>query len=56
MIRGNWIGDVGQVIISTPVVQSPNSPMHEAQYARITVCRHQTVPPVGYYSRIPTGL
>ena len=42
MIPGTWFDDGGRVIISTPVVQSPNSSMRKAQYARITVCWRQT--------------
>ena len=56
MTPGKWIDDGGQVIISTPVVQSPNSSMRKAQYAGNTICRHQTVQPVGFYGHIPTGL
>ena len=48
MTPGKWIDDGRRVIISTPVVQSLNSSMRKAQYARVTVCWHQTVSPVGY--------
>ena len=56
MTPDKWIDDGGRVIISTPLVQSPNSSMRKAQYIRITICRHQTVPPVGFYGHVPTGL